>query len=168
MAFNPIVFQLPSDPDVAIIAADMQANPLYENLFDSGDLRLFVSPSEYKRVAEGESSKWINGYESTFTMHTARRIGLELSITDARAEIMRLLQTIARWSRSAKSTVTIRDYVYLEDDDAHTLGYTVRSGIITQIEPNGGSVRRTELTTSVRYGQGFRVQFWEQDLREYF
>lgn len=169
MPINPVVFQVPNDATVEALRDLMVADTYYSTLFDDDqNLRLFLSPTEYKRTTEGEQSKLINGYESTFTMHSARRVGFEFTTIEARSRVVQLLTEIAKWSRMNAQTVTVRDYHHLEDADAHVLGYTVRNGIITQIEPVGGNVRRSLDTDSVRYGKGFRVTFWESSLREYF
>lgn len=168
MAFNPVIFQTPADAASQALVAAMKADTALSTLFDGDDLRLFLSPTEYKRTIEEAPTKLMTGYASTFVMETARRVGFEFSTTESREEVIRLLRAIALWSRRTKQTVTVRDYHHLEDDAAYALGYTVRLGKITMIEPQGGTVRRFDSVSSTRYGKGFRLVFWEVELREYF
>lgn len=168
MPINPVVFQTPNDATVEALRDAMVADDYYSTLFDSGNLRLFLNPSEYKRSEEGEPSKLIDGYSSVIVQHTARRVGFEFTTSEARDKVVPLLRAIARWSRINASTITVLDYHHLEDESAIALGYTARIGVITQIEPLGGTVRRSTDADSPRYGKGFRLQFWEKELREYW
>ena len=143
------------------------ANDLCTNLFNGTRFRLYLNPGEYTRTTVGEASSITPGYRSTTVLQRARLTGFEVSTVEARIEaywmLLRLLDD-ANDDPTAYQAVTVEDYVLPEPADAAT-GYTVREGLLSEIQPASGYIRSKAAATGARYGQGLSFKFTETTSR---
>lgn len=160
---TPNVLVIPTS-EIIKATYNLDTDPTY-SLFSqtTTDLILTLQPGSYDKIYSGGVTTK-QGFGSRVVMVAQRMVSIEATISDGRAELLKVLSALmATATADPLNVVPITVYDYHDPERAdEALGYSTRRGIFTVLEGKGGTVRESSDVTSRRYYQG-GIQFTFED-----